>query len=605
LPEIWSFIPVYDSAIAITDLITAAIFFTHAFVLRSPAILVLAAGYLFSSLMAVPHQLTFPGLFAPAGLLGAGPQTTAWLYMFWHAGFPLAVMGYTVPLTNRSELRAPARAIGAAIGVVVCAVAAVTALTTAGNNFLPVIMDGSKANSVLVLVVAIVWLLGLGALIALWQRRPHAVLDLWLMVVMFAWLCDVALSAALNSGRFDLGYYAGRAYGLIAATFVLLVLVLQMGASFVRLVRMFEAEQHKSAEGHRIFETSIDLILVVDRQGNLVRVSPSAAFILGYDPSEMVGRNATDFVHVDDLDDICEEMRQARDRHIVRRFVTRYIHKDGRTVTLSWVGEWSESEQRHLFVGHDIGEEQRISRMKDEFIATVSHELRTPVTSIMGALGLLAGGAAGDVPNAVKRLISVAQSNSDRLTRLVNDMLDIENIESGNLQYNFEDVALRPVVARAIEASRPLTEQFGVAVRLDPVSVDAVVRTDVARLEQVLCQLLSNAIKFSPRGEEAAVLIENRGDAVRIAIQDRGPGVPEDSKDLIFEKFVQVDATDTRERGGMGLGLNIVKQTMARLGGNVGYEAAPLAGSIFYIDVPTAMETGSIVSMSSFRAGRR
>ncbi len=224
--------------------------------------------------------------------------------------------------------------------------------------------------------------------------------------------------------------------------------------------------------------------------------------------------------------------------------------------------------------------------MKDEFIATVSHELRTPVTAIAGPLGLLVGGATGELPDSVKRLVKMAHSNSVRLTRLINDILDIEKLELGKMTLNFQRVDVKHLVEQAIEANCALAKKYGVPVRLDGDAADAAVRTDSERLMQVLTNLLSNAVKFSPPGKEATISIETSDNHVRIAVHDHGPGIPEEFKDLIFEKFAQVDATDARQKGGTGLGLSIVKQTMIRLGGSVGHATAWSGGSIFYVDVP-------------------
>ena len=153
---------------------------------------------------------------------------------------------------------------------------------------------------------------------------------------------------------------------------------------------------------------------------------------------------------------------------------------------------------------------------------------------------------------------------------------------------DFREVQISGLIERAIEANSALAKQYGVSVRRDAGAADAVVRTDSDRLAQVLLNLLSNAVKFSPRGEEVTVSVEELGPYVRIAVRDRGPGIPDEYKTLIFEKFAQVDATDTRRKGGTGLGLTIVRQTMARLGGRVGHAPAPSGGTVFYADVPSA-----------------
>ncbi len=423
LPELPAFIPAYEAALAISDLITGAIIFIQFNILRSRAMLALAAGYLFTALIVIPHCLTFPGVFSPTGLLGAGPQSTAWLYTLWHGGFPLAVIAYRT-LGGQTNSPGASKWAGAAvvlatIGAVVGAVVGATTLVTAGKAILPQLMIGNSYAPFLAVAVSIVWIFCLLALALLWRRRPHTVLDLWLMVVMCAWLCDVALSALLNNARFDLGFYAGRGYGLLAATFVLIVLLLETGTLYAQLAAMFKSEHHErrreAEERRRIFETSLDQILVVDRRGTLLRVSPSSTAILGYQPAEMVGRNAADFVHADDLDPIRKQMRRARHGHPIRNFPTRYIHKDGHLVTLAWSSVSSEPEQRHFFIGRDVTEQKRIERMKDEFVATVSHEFRTPVTTIAGPLALLVGGAAGDLPQQARRLISMAHDNSKRL----------------------------------------------------------------------------------------------------------------------------------------------------------------------------------------------
>jgi signal transduction histidine kinase len=224
--------------------------------------------------------------------------------------------------------------------------------------------------------------------------------------------------------------------------------------------------------------------------------------------------------------------------------------------------------------------------MKDEFIATVSHELRTPVTTIAGPLNLLVSGAAGELPERAKRLVTMAHNNSTRLAFLVNDIIDIDRIESGRMPFNFGRVDAKRLVEQTIEANRRLAEKFGVAVHLHTDIAEAPVRTDGDRLMQAVANLLSNAVKFSPKGREVTVTLDTHDDLVRIAVRDHGPGIPDEYRTLIFNKFAQVEATDSRVKGGNGLGLSIVKETMIRLGGSVDHLPAPSGGSIFYIDVP-------------------
>jgi signal transduction histidine kinase len=248
LQPVWAFIPAYQSALALNDLITAVLLFAQFAIARRRGILLLASGYLFAALMAVVHALSFPGLFAPGGLLGAGPQSTAWLYMFWHAGFPLLVLAYAAdaaPVRGR-----PGPAIAWSVAAAAAAAGALTLLATAGQPALPAIMHGDGYSDAMIAVVSTVWLLSLVALGALWRRRPTTVLDLWLMVVMCAWVFDIGLAAVFNHGRFDLGFYAGRLYGLAAASFVLVLLLLDHSVLHARLARSYErgAVRLQSAE---------------------------------------------------------------------------------------------------------------------------------------------------------------------------------------------------------------------------------------------------------------------------------------------------------------------------------------------------------------------
>lgn len=265
LAQVWAFIPAYEAALAISDLVTAIILLIQFHILRSRAALMLAAGYLFTACMIVPHALTFPGVFSPTGLLGAGPQSTAWLYMFWHGAFPLAVIAYA-RLRSREKVIAPAsaralRPIVLTVAGVLIAAIGLTALATVGSAVLPDIMSGSRTGSYF--IVSTAWVLSFAALLVLSFRKERSVLDLWLTVVMCAWVFDIGLSAIFNTGRFDLGFYAGRAYGLLAATFVLAVLLFETGALYAELTRLFAAEQEErrreAEQGRRLLETSLAL----------------------------------------------------------------------------------------------------------------------------------------------------------------------------------------------------------------------------------------------------------------------------------------------------------------------------------------------------------
>ena len=239
LAQVWPFIPIYESALIVSDAITAVLLFGQFGFLRSRAMLVLACGYLFTAIAATAHMLTFPGLFSPTGLLGAGPQSTAWLYMFWHGGFPLVVVAYA-RLKNRASETPGERVwteVLLGIAIAVAAACAFTLLVTAGAYLLPPIMTGNNYTPAMIAVVGSTWLFSAVALIVLWRQKPHTVIDLWLMVVLCAWIFDIGLSAVFNHGRFDVGFYSGRIYGLLAASLVLWLLLIENALLYGQLAR--------------------------------------------------------------------------------------------------------------------------------------------------------------------------------------------------------------------------------------------------------------------------------------------------------------------------------------------------------------------------------
>jgi signal transduction histidine kinase len=249
LSRVDAFLPAFVAGILITALITSTLLFSQFTIARQNALLVLASGYLYIALIVIPYALTFPGLIAPTGLLGAGLQTTAWLYSFWHAGSPLWVIAYALigerDTKSRTSHRPPAVAIGTGIVAVIAIVVGLTWLTTAGDQLLPRVTypDRASFNShISFLIGGSIMTLDALALALLWRRR-HSVLNLWLMVMCCAWLVEAMISIVLNAARFDVSWYAGRAFGFIAAFVVLIVLLSEMAALYANLARSIERQR--------------------------------------------------------------------------------------------------------------------------------------------------------------------------------------------------------------------------------------------------------------------------------------------------------------------------------------------------------------------------
>jgi PAS domain S-box-containing protein len=234
----------------------------------------------------------------------------------------------------------------------------------------------------------------------------------------------------------------------------------------------------------------------------------------------------------------------------------------------------------------DITMLKRIDRMKTEFISTVSHELRTPLTSIRGSLGLMSGGIAGKLSDAAANLVGIAQTNCDRLIRLINDILDSEKIESGKLPLRLQPLDATALVQQAVSGIEGFAGQHGVTVQVTAPADAATVRADVDRLLQVLTNLLSNAVKFSPAQGVVQVRVSTPGQRVRVEVADQGPGIPVEFQQRIFQKFSQADSSDTRAKGGTGLGLNISRTLVEKMDGRIGFSSTPGAGATFFFELP-------------------
>ena len=344
LIKVPAFVASYQSALAVNDLITAVLLFSQFGVLRAWSLLLLASGYLFTAAAAVIHALTFPGLFAPTGLLGAGPQTTVWLFMIWHGGFPLLALGYAFTNGKDGGVRVswpPGRAILASIAAVAVAMTAATLLVTRGHDALPILLSEGHYTAWLTGVVSFVWCLSLAALLVLLFRRPHSVLDVWLMVVLCAWLFDIALAAVVNVGRFDLGFYAGRIYGLCAASFVLAVLLFDnvaLQAQMARMVRSLrrraavERDHHTGRE--RLFsavvESSNDAIITKSLDGTVTAWNKAAERLFGFTSTEAVGKHIRLIVPLGRRDEMYDFIERIARGETIENCETRRLHKDGR-----------------------------------------------------------------------------------------------------------------------------------------------------------------------------------------------------------------------------------------------------------------------------------
>lgn len=360
-------------------------------------------------------------------------------------------------------------------------------------------------------------------------------------------------------------------------------------------------ERHQVALEHQrllfksIFQHAPDAVVLTNTERRVVMVNPAFTELFGYTSEEAVGqKTATFYDSPEDFDHQGELRYHDEAEPASAPYQVNYRRKDGGIFTGETVGSVVRDNKGRVlgFLGHirDITERRRIEQMKDEFISTVSHELRTPLTSIRGVLGLLSGGALGDLPVQVRELLELADKNSQRLLHLINDLLDMEKITTGHMEFVVQRHELMPLITQSLKANEHYARQFSVNFVLAESAPGCHVDVDEERFGQVMSNLLSNAIKYSPAGSEVTVRAERLGDHVRISVEDQGPGVPEAFHDKIFHKFCQADGSTSRSKGGTGLGLSISKAIMQRLHGEIGFDSKPGTGAKFWIELPLSAQ---------------
>ena len=342
-----------------------------------------------------------------------------------------------------------------------------------------------------------------------------------------------------------------------------------------------------------IVEHMVDGHVLINEHGQVISFNKAAESIFGYSRDEVIDKNVAILMpepHQSAHDGYITNYQHSGEAKIIG--IGREVegkHKDGHTFPLELGVSEITLDGKRIYSGilRDISERKYIDKMKTEFISTVSHELRTPLTSIRGSLGLLTGGAIGKLPAQVMEMLNIASNNTERLLLLINDILDIQKIESGQMAFKFQHVDAVALVQDAIRDNESYGRQHGVKFVIATPNAVARIFADKDRLMQVMANLLSNAAKYSPDGETVEVSIaRHHGDTVRISVTDHGPGIPEDFQPKLFDKFTQHDSSDTRQKGGTGLGLSISKVIMEKHGGLIDFISREGIGSTFYIELP-------------------
>ena len=257
-------------------------------------------------------------------------------------------------------------------------------------------------------------------------------------------------------------------------------------------------------------------------------------------------------------------------------------------LSVAWTFDPTENSDVFIVQIIDISEKKNIEKMKSEFVATVSHELRTPLTSIKGALGLMRGPMLSDMPAGAERLLEIAYSNTDRLSALVNDILDLEKIRSGEIDFAFEATDMNDILAAGVEQMLPFAVRHNVDFKLDLPSAHIRALVDPLRTQQLISNLISNACKYSDDNTTVHIRLETVGAVAMVCVLNSGPAISDEFKTKIFQPFTQADASDTRAKGGTGLGLNISRQIVERMGGKIGFKSEQGKPTAFWFTVPLA-----------------
>jgi PAS domain S-box-containing protein len=362
-----------------------------------------------------------------------------------------------------------------------------------------------------------------------------------------------------------------------------------------QLTEVERAARDSSQFTQSILDNAVDGIITIDERGMVGTFNRAAERIFGYKAAEVMGRNIKMLMpepYQSQHDDYLRNYRKTGVARVIG--VGREVEglrRDGSTFPMDLAVSRSAHEGRPLFIGivRDITERKRIEKMKAEFISTVSHELRTPLTSIRGALGLLSGGAVGELPTQVNAMLKIASNNTERLLLLINDILDMQKIESGQMVFRFQKLELTPFLRQVLQDMVGYGDQHRVKFVLTRDVPDIHLYADKDRFTQVMANLLSNAAKFSPPNDQVEVAVARQQDRLRISVTDHGLGIPPEFQPRLFERFTQADSSDTRQKGGTGLGLAITKAIVEKHGGRIGFITHPGVGTTFYVDMPLLM----------------
>ncbi len=365
-----------------------------------------------------------------------------------------------------------------------------------------------------------------------------------------------------------------------------------LASQIVKLFELQESHQKLSDQAQKLasFYLMSPVAIALNRfdDGVFLEANPELYRMLGYTPQEFCGLSYWDITPKKYEADEITQLQQLRQSLRYGPYEKHFISKAGEWVPVLLNGVLIKSLSGELQIWsiiQDISERKRAEQLKNEFVSSVSHELRTPLTSISAALRMVLGGTMGEVSDKIGDLLKLAVKNSERLTLLINDLLDMEKLLAGKMVFDMHPHSVIAIIEQSILENQVYADQYGVSFSF-VADRDCQISVDSHRLQQVLNNFLSNAAKFSNNNSIIEVKLDVHQGRARISVQDYGLGIPLDFQKRIFQKFVQADAPDARRRGGTGLGLSISKELVERMGGSIGFTSELNKGSTFFVEFP-------------------
>lgn len=361
-----------------------------------------------------------------------------------------------------------------------------------------------------------------------------------------------------------------------------------------RLIHTVAEETDRALSRERaLIEKAADLICSLDSAGTFLTVNPMSIHILAIPPSELIGKRLNEMTRPEDSFAADELIRRSISVNDLQSAELKLRKSDDTVIDTRWSCLWSDQEGTLFCVAHDISKEKELALVKQDFMNMISHDLRSPLTSVIGGLTMLASGVKGDLPSSLQEEANSAIRSADRLVAFINDLLDFQKLDSGQVPLELKAHSIRDLVIEASQLVEPIAKSKSVELCLESNELNFSVICDRQMTVQVILNLLSNAIKFAPSNSKVEVKVAEQADLVRLSVIDGGPGIPEGMRQKIFEPFEQVEP---KQHQGTGLGLAICKMIVEAQGGTIGVndrpqadsESSPASGSEFWFTLTSS-----------------